>query len=932
VGQEDPQAVNNPNNLLSKHPLTNTNSSKAQSNQNHHQALLVSATASRPSRHSAKDTPPHHQQPPTCTTPAVAADPPVTIQLLNSNVVNVKQTQDRQLESAKTFTEQYSLPDDITITPIIVSNPSTNNALLMINSSISIVSAPQTTVNVPATKSGNDSSSPSSSSSPKKKKEKDIVHLIDPRSGHKTTIAKHISTNKNLLAGRTSKSITTSPKSRSKSPPKERNLNLTGGSSSASAVSRLKSNMNKIGSIKVGKLNPDLDVIVINNNNRNNSTGSTGVDGSDNPVNTSAGSDLDLHHHSQNGKLIHERMQNQKKMSLDHNRTNHPRMNNPTMDNGPTTNQQMITHNNSSKSVVKGNRGQILPRRIALVGNDNNTQQHKLLVSKKGTRNNESGGKSSNSLDHHSSFSYSLPPGISISPGVGANLSITPSHTNQNVTVRPMTVQNYQSKQTTSSNQQQQQQLLLNQNNNKGPNNNKKRISLNECIDGLQKKRMKLLEDHNLLNEEEPLPTNNGMRGSSNNSNNRVPGSVLISKKSTPKTNNSNNNNNGRLNPGIVFPINKSSLSRNKALIDAGSTSARVRDPEGFSMGSTVIKSSDAIVAVSALVTDPESYHAARNFRAAAAMTAAVRGHSSNSNKNGLKRSNANKLQSRNKNQPKGFLVERVTAGNGGGGSGGSRSTRSSAANAKIRTRLSTKPTKLTGEGSLFSGLNSRSRSRLLRQRNQIITGGVSTRKSESDCSSTNTSRSSSAVRLAGGVGPSGGGGGKGKYSTQAYINAVADLYQYRRNVMLRVPKAGVGIFPSASSVKLLNIPSQQASSARSLSPGQQNLQQLSPGNNQNIHHVIGGSSSRSSSPSLVVPSPTSLASMGTSTSKGPVGSMAASAAKKRAVVKPLSPSAVNGALILQLGIPRRQPKWSNGWRFEGEPYEAKVLVNVSVA
>lgn len=56
---------------------------------------------------------------------------------------------------------------------------------------------------------------------------------------------------------------------------------------------------------------------------------------------------------------------------------------------------------------------------------------------------------------------------------------------------------------------------------------------------------------------------------------------------------------------------------------------------------------------------------------------------------------------------------------------------------------------------------------------------------------------------------------------------------------------------------------------------------------------------------------------------------MAANAAKKRAVVKPLSPAAINGAL-LQMGMARRAPKWSNGWRFEGEPYETKVFLNVS--
>ncbi|CAG7822234.1 unnamed protein product, partial [Allacma fusca] len=53
--------------------------------------------------------------PPAPTTPALAADPPKAIQHTNMDSAQAK-----QLESAKTFTEQYSLPDDITITPILV--------------------------------------------------------------------------------------------------------------------------------------------------------------------------------------------------------------------------------------------------------------------------------------------------------------------------------------------------------------------------------------------------------------------------------------------------------------------------------------------------------------------------------------------------------------------------------------------------------------------------------------------------------------------------------------------------------------------------------------------------------------------------------------------------------------------------------------------
>ncbi|CAG7815605.1 unnamed protein product, partial [Allacma fusca] len=55
-------------------------------------------------------------------------------------------------------------------------------------------------------------------------------------------------------------------------------------------------------------------------------------------------------------------------------------------------------------------------------------------------------------------------------------------------------------------------------------------------------------------------------------------------------------------------------------------------------------------------------------------------------------------------------------------------------------------------------------------------------------------------------------------------------------------------------------------------------------------------------------------------------GSMAFNALKKRAIVKPLSPNVMNGALHSML-MARRQPKWSNGWRFEGDPFEAKVYL-----
>lgn len=114
--------------------------------------------------------------------------PPITIQLLSAGQYSADgnpYVQGRQMESAKTFTEQYSLPDDITITPIIVNNSNSvsnsSSALLLKNTSISLISPP---TNSPKSSAPNNPSHaqnnrvPSATAVNSKKKEKDIVHVI----------------------------------------------------------------------------------------------------------------------------------------------------------------------------------------------------------------------------------------------------------------------------------------------------------------------------------------------------------------------------------------------------------------------------------------------------------------------------------------------------------------------------------------------------------------------------------------------------------------------------------------------------------------------------------------------------------------------------------------------------------------------------------
>lgn len=636
--------------------------------------------------------------------------------------------------------------------------------------------------------------------------------------------------------------------------------------------------MKKIG---VGKLNPDLDVIVINNN------GSSGGPDCDDSI-TENLAQYNYAVANRGKKVVANSMQQShvgrklgKKSSL------------------PMIPQNLTPAHggNNSKSLITTG------KRAALAVSDNSDARLQSVP-----------------------INYSLPPGISISSGnsnqnQGLNLTVNKSRIqrNHNDVVQVQAIQNHG-----------QQQLL-------SLGKGKKRISLNDCIDELQKKRLKVLEDphvpphlvgpilknHSILNGTAATGTVNGANFN------------VISKPKTPKqfanatrfpSALASNFNNANTNGAVFDGGNNGKKKSNKlVLVDSSYSSARVRDPQ-LHRGGTVIKSSDALAAVSALVVDPDTYHLknARLGDGKGLKNGFKRGGKLYQGKN-LKSSSylpprdINFVVGVSKVKSKGMSLEKAAANYLS-----TRNTRSTAANAKIRTR--NRPQGGPGEASSFSSNSPRNRSRLLRKGNQIIgvvvtgLGGSlgGSRRSESD-SSTNTSRSNSAVRIINGnvssySVPNNGRGEREnrKYPTAAFINAVADLYQYRRNVLLRVPRAGVGIFPSASSVNL-----DKPLAGPSTSPGQERLQFSPPTFGVPNHNVK----------SLPTPATTSAS----ISSKGPVGSMAANAAKKRAMVKPLSPQAINGAL-LQMGMARqlRTPKWSNGWRFEGEPYEAKVFLNVS--
>ncbi|XP_021958351.1 mucin-19 isoform X2 [Folsomia candida] len=851
---------------------TSTLSKKPTALSSRHRVVVAKQILPRPSASSPPDTP-----------------PPITITLLN----NHKNQTRGQLESAKTFTEQYSLPDDITITPIIVNNSSNNStALLLKNTSISLIHPPTMSSSPPK----NNSSPPvhnSAATNPgqgaravtnaaSKKKERDIVHVIDPRSGLKTTIAKHISNRNLLVKNNKAMAMITSPKSS----PADTTTRGGGGGG-----------MKKLG---VGKLNPDLDVIVINNNN------GSGVVECDDSI-------------TENLAQYHAAVVAAAATSTNSNRKKSPIMQQPGKKQGGKKRSPFAA---SSATTVAGGMS-ILQQNLA------QHAAHNLL-----------GGRVVNDPVRLQSPNYSLPPGISISsrggksPGnqnnnIGLNLTVNKGRSSQLHFDDPNTVhvQAVQHVATT--------------------NNNKKRISLNECIDGLQKKKLKLLEDPLLvpgLNGANPVNGNVISRSSKTNFASNNNGTTRLHSALTP-----NFNSNAVTNGGPIFGKAKNSLSSTKkpVLVDSSYSSARVRDPQ-LHRGGTVIKSSDAVAAVSAVVIDPDTYHLKSsrlgngngkglrngfNKKATSKFQQGKGGKTSTLAYLPPGRRDLNFVVGMSKVKTKGISLEKAAANYLS-----TRNTRSTAANAKIKTRFSNKPKGSGGGGGGESSSNTmsnntpRNRSRLLRKGNQICgvvvtglgsSGGIG-RRSESD-SSTNTSRSSSAVRIINGnVSTSYNNSLSSshtsskverenrKYPTQAFINAVADLYQYRRNVLLRVPRAGVGVFPSASSINLDKSLSPSSSPSSSSSSSQQQSPLVAAFPNHNL-------ASRSSSPAATT--------LNSGFSKGPIGSMAANAAKKRAVVKPLSPAAINGAL-LQMGMARRAPKWSNGWRFEGEPYETKVFLN----
>ncbi|OXA49990.1 Bromo adjacent y domain-containing 1 protein [Folsomia candida] len=821
---------------------TSTLSKKPTALSSRHRVVVAKQILPRPSASSPPDTP-----------------PPITITLLN----NHKNQTRGQLESAKTFTEQYSLPDDITITPIIVNNSSNNStALLLKNTSISLIHPPTMSSSPPK----NNSSPPvhnSAATNPgqgaravtnaaSKKKERDIVHVIDPRSGLKTTIAKHISNRNLLVKNNKAMAMITSPKSS----PADTTTRGGGGGG-----------MKKLG---VGKLNPDLDVIVINNNN------GSGVVECDDSI-------------TENLAQYHAAVVAAAATSTNSNRKKSPIMQQPGKKQGGKKRSPFAA---SSATTVAGGMS-ILQQNLA------QHAAHNLL-----------GGRVVNDPVRLQSPNYSLPPGISISsrggksPGnqnnnIGLNLTVNKGRSSQLHFDDPNTVhvQAVQHVATT--------------------NNNKKRISLNECIDGLQKKKLKLLEDPLLvpgLNGANPVNGNVISRSSKTNFASNNNGTTRLHSALTP-----NFNSNAVTNGGPIFGKAKNSLSSTKkpVLVDSSYSSARVRDPQ-LHRGGTVIKSSDAVAAVSAVVIDPDTYHLKSsrlgngngkglrngfNKKATSKFQQGKGGKTSTLAYLPPGRRDLNFVVGMSKVKTKGISLEKAAANYLS-----TRNTRSTAANAKIKTRFSNKPKGSGGGGGGESSSNTmsnntpRNRSRLLRKGNQIcgvviINGNVSTSYNNSLSSSHTSSKVERENR---------------KYPTQAFINAVADLYQYRRNVLLRVPRAGVGVFPSASSINLDKSLSPSSSPSSSSSSSQQQSPLVAAFPNHNL-------ASRSSSPAATT--------LNSGFSKGPIGSMAANAAKKRAVVKPLSPAAINGAL-LQMGMARRAPKWSNGWRFEGEPYETKVFLN----
>lgn len=988
---------------------------------------LVSVTASRPSR-TNKEILFHH--PPTCTTPAVAADPPSSIQIMpvstNATSGGDAHQARQQLESAKTFTEQYSLPDDITITPILPPNPpqQLNPALLMLNSSVSVMltSAPSTTTTTTLTTNTSKSicvthdgllkSKNSFNLMPSKPKEKDIVHVIDPRSGQRTTIAKHISNN-SRIAG----SLSDISKNRTKIGKDSTNFCGLVGKGPGIIQQKTNSRMET-----VRKLNPDLDVIVINNSdggmhgNRNDkteniqtmnnlsSTSSLATNIPEKVPNSATGNHqgnllkpmpplkagglmapnkthsipFSTITSSVMGIAPHSSHQHKqgKRVALAHSGNNNFHRNNSGSNNNT---------NNGGNSILRVSQKKSKAQKNSLSNTTHYPQQsvYPQLVRSPPSSTTSVSSKLPQSHNHNQYTIPSLPPGISIctgsSSGVGGPVDIT-QPTN-------LSKKNYGNVMT--GYRQRQQQAPVNMTYQQPIHKNVKAIkrSLNECIDGLQlqhqQKKLKLLEQQHAV-----ISTGNSKSYKGNGS--------PLSASTSARTGIFNVNGGKPIFSGTVSPQQQQILfqqqqqqfmqhqqqfvagnSSNKSVRQQQqflqtpmysvetATAARVRGPDFEQKvgGGMVINSNDAMTAVSALVVEPFDYSLAGRQQAYNAIIhnnglanrgrkeKAVGGRhiiASSYQAFTVAKKKINKLKGRQ------HVGEKVTLGGARGGTssaGGSKS--------KIRTRLSVKPKGL--HHNTQQPLGSRSRSRLLRKRSLLCNPNTSNnsgnRKSESDGGSVCASRSSSSVRIisGGAAQQNGGKGGKERERerpkhTQAFINATADLYQYRRRLILRVPS------PKPAEVN--------SRSASSTATAVSNLNRVIP---MGADAIARFGESSSSSPPIELASitkseiPRELAahqmhqiafsqivgnhhqspmSFAVQESKGPslsplprTGSMVVNALKKRAGMKPLSPASVNGALTQQLLLnSKRQPRWSNGWTFEGDPYEAKVYVKVRLS
>lgn len=948
----------------------------------------------------------------------------------------------QHLESAKTFTEQYSLPDDITITPILPPNPppQLNPALLMLNSSVSVMltSAPSTTTTTMTTTTSKSTSGThdgllktnnSFNHMPSKPKEKDIVHVIDPRSGQRTTIAKHISNNSRIAGN-----LSDINKNRTKIG-KDSSANFAGsvgGVGKGPGITQQRTSNSRMETVR--KLNPDLDVIVINNSggdvhgNRSDKTeniqtmnlSSIGSPPATNlpekpprsmtgnhqgkPLKTmpplkAGGRMAPNKTHPVPFSAISSSVmgiapsssshhQHVKRVALAHSDNNNFHRNNS--GNNST--------NNSGNSILRVNQKKSKVQRNSLPNTAHYPQQSVYPHIGRSPPNSTSSVSSQLPHNRNQYAMPSLPAGISISAGSSSGVG----GPMDNMQPTNLSKKNYGNVMTAGY-RQPQQQAPVNMAHHQPKQKNVKAIkrSLNECIDGLQlqhqQKKLKLLEQQHAI-------ISNG-----SNRAHVVGNSNSLSASTSARTGIFNVNGGKPIFSGTVSPqqqqilfqqqqqqfrqhqqqfvagnlSNKSARQQQQQFLQTPmfgtetATAARVRGPDFEQKvgGGMVINSNDAMTAVSALVVEPFDYSLAGRQHVYNAII-----HNNGLASRGRKekavgerhivtssyqayteaKKKVNKLKGRQ------HVGEKVALSGGRGGAGGGAGGGvygAGGAKSKIRTRLSVKPKGL--HHNTQQPLGSRSRSRLLRKRSLLCNpnsnNNMGNRKSESDGGSVCASRSSSSVRIiSGGASQQNGGkGGKERERerpkhTQAFINATADLYQYRRRLILRVPSpkpAGLissSVSSSATAVSNLNraipmgadaiarfgdsssssspsssLPVEVASTTKSETPRELAAHQM---HQIAFSHIVGNQHQ----------SPMSLA---VQESKGPslsplprTGSMVVNALKKRAGMKPLSPASVNGALTQQLLLnSKRQPRWSNGWTFEGESYEAKVYVKVRV-